>query len=285
MNGIDVSKWNPIDLSKVECDFVIVKATQGISYISPKFQSQISQAESLGKLLGVYHYASSGGAVEEAKHFLKTVDKYIGKAILVLDWEGDQNPNFKSPEYALAWLRYVKNQTGITPFIYMSKSVCRQYASVWDPTFPLWCAQYKNQQPTGYQENPWTDAKGFGAWDRCEILQYSSKGQLNGYSGNLDLDKAYMSAELWKAYANGGKLVVKEELLDDILTPTLRYGDSNEYVRSWQRLLNENSYNCGDADGKFGDKTLKALLKWQQDHGIEAGYIGEKTWATVPTLN
>lgn len=278
MNGIDISRWNPVDLSKVPCDFVIVKATQGTGYVSPTYKSQIAQADSLGKLLGVYHYASSGGAIAEAKHFLNTVKDYIGKAIMVLDWEGEQNSNFKNPEYALSWLRYVKQETGITPFIYMSKSVCRQYASVWDASYPLWCAQYKNQQPSGYQENPWTDAKGFGAWDSPLIFQYSSKGQLDGYSGNLDLDKAYINAEMWKAYATGGK--VKEEV-DDILTPTLRKGDRNHYVQEWQERLNRNGYCCGNADGVFGDKTEKAVIKYQQDHGMEAGYIGSQTWATL----
>ena len=280
MNGIDISRWNPVDLSKVPCDFVIVKATQGTSYVSPTYKSQIAQADSLGKLLGVYHYASSGGAIAEAKHFLNTVKDYIGKAIMVLDWEGDQNSNFKNPEYALSWLKYVKQETGITPFIYMSKSVCRQYASVWDASYPLWCAQYKNQQPSEYQENPWTDAKGFGAWDSPLIFQYSSKGQLDGYSGNLDLDKAYINAEVWKAYANGGK--TKEEV-DDILTPTLRKGDRNEYVRAWQTYLQTNGYDVGrsGADGVFGNDTEKAVMRYQQDHGMESGIIGQQTWNTL----
>lgn len=281
MNGIDISKWQPnIDLSVVPCDFVIIKATQSTGYVSPEFKKQISQAEQLGKYIGVYHYASSGGAIAEAKHFLNTVKDYIGKAILCLDWEGDQNSNFKNPEYALSWLRYVKQETGITPFIYMSKSVCRQYASVWDTSFPLWCAQYKNQQPSGYQENPWTDAKGFGAWASPLIFQYSSKGQLDGYSGNLDLDKSYMDGDEWLRWASGDLL--SEQPIDTSIKPTLRKGDKNEYVRSWQTLLNLNGYNCGTADGIFGDKTEKAVIKWQQDHGMESGIIGEQTWATLP---
>ncbi len=231
MNGIDISKWQPnIDLSVVPCDFVIVKATQGTSYSSSEFQKQISQANNLGKLIGVYHYASKGGAMAEADHFLQTVRDYIGRAILVLDWEGEQNENFGNPSYALAWLRYVKQETGITPFIYMSKSVCRQYASVWDASFPLWCAQYKNQQPSGYQENPWTDAKGFGAWASPLIFQYSSKGQLDGYSGNLDLDKSYMDGDEWLRWAQGDMIPDAKDK-----HPTLKKGDRNEYVRSWQR--------------------------------------------------
>ena len=272
MNGIDISKWQKIDLTNVPCDFVIVKATQGTSYVSPLFKSQIEQANKLGKLLGVYHYAGGGGAIPEATHFLDTVKDYVGKAILVLDWEGEQNPNFGNPEYAKAFLSYVKQYTGIVPFIYMSKSVCRQYE--WNPSYPLWCAQYKNQNPTGYQENPWTDKKGFGAWSGCQILQYSSKGQLPGYNGNLDLDKAYISADEWIRYARG-------DTAEDQKTPTLRKGDVGTDVRNWQAFLNSQGYDCGKVDGIFGDRTEKAVTKWQQDHGMEAGYIGRQTWNTL----
>ena len=280
MNGIDISRYQKgINLAAVPCDFVIVKATQGTAYISPKFSKQIGQADRLGKLLGVYHYAGGGGAIPEAEHFLKTVKEYIGRAILVLDWEGEQNPNFGNPEYAKAFLHYVKEKTGITPFIYMSKSVCRQYS--WDSSFPLWCAQYKNQQQTGYQDNPWTDSKGFGAWQNCQILQYSSKGRLNGYNGNLDLNKAYISAEEWIMYANG-EIEHSEPITE---YPLLKKGDRNEYVRHWQMFLNLNGYACGNADGIFGIKTETAVKKWQKDHGLKAdGIIGSKTWASLPMM-
>ena len=277
MNGIDISRYQKgINLSVVPCDFVIVKATQGTSYVSPEFKRQIRQAEECGKLLGIYHYSGGGGSIPEAKHFLDVVADYIGKAILFLDWEGEQNPNFRNPEYAKAFLAYVKQSTGIVPFIYMSKSVCRQYS--WDSSYPLWCAQYKNQNPTGYQDDPWTDSKGFGAWKTCLILQYSSKGQLPGYYGNLDLDKAYITAEEWLMYAGGDiDTAPKTEPL-----PVLKKGDQNEYVRNWQMFLNLNGYACGNADGIFGPKTEKAVKKWQENHGLKPdGIIGPLTWGTI----
>lgn len=277
MNGIDISRYQKgINLSVVPCDFVIVKSTQGTSYVSPEFKRQITEAEACGKLLGIYHYAGGGGAIPEAKHFLDVVKDYIGKAILFLDWEGEQNPNFANPEYAKAFLAYVKQDTGIVPFIYMSKSVCRQYS--WDSSYPLWCAQYKNQQPTGYQENPWTDTKGFGAWKTCLILQYSSKGRLPGYNGNLDLDKAYISAEEWNMFAKGE---IETKPVTEPL-PILKKGDHNEYVRNWQLFLNLNGYCCGNADGIFGPKTENAVKKWQENHGLKPdGIIGPLTWGTI----
>ena len=279
MNGIDVSRWQGnIDLSIVPADFVIVKATQGTSYVSSQYLRQIQQAESAGRLLGVYHYASKGGAIPEAEHFLKTVKDYIGKAILCLDWEGEDNDNFGSPQYAIAFLKYVEQKTGIKPFIYMSKSVCRQYASMWDATFPLWCAQYANYQYTGYKSHPWTDNKGFGAWKDCQIYQYSSRGRLPGYNRDLDLDLAYITPEQWKEYARG-EIITNNPVIQN---PLLKKGDKNEYVRHWQMFLNQNGYNCGAADGIFGAKTEAAVKKWQKDHGLTVdGIIGKQTWGSL----
>lgn len=275
MNGIDISRWQKdIQLSRVPCDFVIVKATQGTGYVSPTYKQQITSAEALGKYLGVYHYASSGGAAAEAEHFLQTVADYIGKAILVLDWEGEQNANFNNPLYALDFLNYVKKRTGITPFIYMSKSVCRQYK--WDASFPLWCAQYKNQQPSGYQAQPWTDAKGFGAWQSPKIFQYSSKGQLDGYSGNLDLDIAYMDGAEWLSYAQGKVIVKEPEDHGSFNLPVIRRGSSGKAVKLWQVIL---GFKGNDIDGLFGIITQEETRQFQIEHHLDPdGVVGPVTW-------
>lgn len=77
------------------------------------------------------------------------------------------------------------------------------------------------------------------------------------------------------------------DCFDEILSrPTLRRGDRNEYVRAWQVFLNMHGYDVGKGgcDGIFGADTEKAVMRWQQDHGIEAGYVGEKTWASLPII-
>lgn len=273
MNGIDISRWQEnIKLSQVPCDFVIVKATQGIGYVSRTYKQQITSAESLGKYLGVYHYASCGGAAAEAEHFLRTVADYIGKAILVLDWEGEQNENFNNPSYALDFLHYVKSKTGITPFIYMSKSVCRQYK--WDSQYPLWAAQYKKQAPSDYQTKPWTDDKGFGAWKEPKIFQYSSKGQLDGYSGNLDLDIAYMDGAEWLNWASG-KITIKDAAEDHgtFNLPTIQRGSSGKAVRIWQIILGIKP------DGLFGIVTQEETRQFQLEHNLKIdGIVGPVTW-------
>lgn len=276
MNGIDISGYQKgIDLAIVPCDFVIIKATQGVSFISPDFQRQITQALSVGKLTGVYHYANGAGVEGEVTHFVSTIAPYLDKVILCLDWEGDQNSKFADYRYCEAMLDAIKAKTGRIPFLYMSKSVCRQYKWEKAKNYPLWAAQYKKQAPTTYTDKPWTDSKGFGAWSNPLIYQYSSVGRLSGYKNNLDLDICYLTPDEWISYTKG-----TQDLLPPV-RPTLRRGDKNEYVRAWQEYLNANGYCCGNADGIFGQATEKAVIKYQQDHGMESGYIGEHTWNTL----
>ena len=197
LDGIDISKWQgDINLSMVPCDFVIVKATQANKYVNPYFTKKVDEALKLGKLVGAYHYCASGvGAENEAKHFVETIKPYIGKILLCIDWEGDSNPKFGDASYVLSILDKVYELTKVKPLIYQSKSVCR--TSGMDKIaakYELWAAQYANNNPQiGYRESPWTDNKGFGPWNYVPIYQYSSKGRLIGYNGNLDLDKGYLT--------------------------------------------------------------------------------------------
>lgn len=198
MNGIDISAWQGdgnIDLSKVPFDFCIVKATEGTSYKNRYFTSHCDAVLKKKKLLGAYHYANGGDVQKEADYFLAYVKKYIGKAILVLDWEAKNNPLFgKSDlEWCLKWCNYVYQKTGIKPLIYIQKSAMD---AVKKAGYGLWVAQYPDYVETGYQDHPWNE----GAYN-CLIRQYTSVGKLSGYDGNLDLNKAYISSASWNKQA------------------------------------------------------------------------------------
>ena len=212
LNGIDVASYQAgLNPAKVPCDFVIVKATQGTSYINPDFRRMAEAVLKAGKLLGIYHYAAGGNQIAEADHFLNVIRPYIGKATLWVDWEGDMNPAFGKCDTAWCkvFLPYIKKKTGVTCGIYMSKiSGCRAHDWSGLANYPLWCAQYANNQRTGYQSNPWTDEKGFGAWKKATIYQYSSHGRLSGWNDDIDLDIAWLSRDQWKAMAKGTQILV-----------------------------------------------------------------------------
>lgn len=238
MNGIDISSWQKnLIVSNLHDDteFIIVKATGGNGYMNPYFSYHIEQSVAHGKLIGAYHYAREkeykGTPASEAEHFLKTVGKYINRAVLALDWEEELN---LGPNWALQWLDYVYNKTGIKPLLYTSQSVCSSYdwSAVATSGYKLWLAQYANTNPTGYQGTPWRKGS-IGAFNAPTIHQYSGNGTIAGYSGPIDLNKFYGTATDWRQLATGGSVQSteqKEEISDDMkwaIDMGLFVGDGN----------------------------------------------------------
>lgn len=199
MNGIDISNWqNGINLDAVPYDFIIAKATQGKTYVSPDCARQVEQARARGKLFGVYHYIDGSGAIGEADFFIDNIKNWVGEGMLCLDWESNQNSAWGNEDYLRQVAQRVIDRTGIPPVIYVQQSRMAQVKPIADKlNCALWIAQYANMDATGYQDSPWNEGK-----YACAIRQYSSVGRLSGYSGNLDLNKAYMDASAWSKYAN-----------------------------------------------------------------------------------
>ena len=66
--------------------------------------------------------------------------------------------------------------------------------------------------------------------------------------------------------------------------PTLSRGDQGTDVQLLQRALRDLRYEPGQTDGDFGPITEAALIRYQQDHGldsIESGICGDATWASL----
>lgn len=197
LNGIDIASYQAgLDFSKVPCDFAIIKATQGTGYTNPDCVRAVEQAMSLGKGVGVYHYISGGNAVAEANFFIDSILNWIGKVMICLDWELDQNSAWGNESYLEQVINHVIERTGVPPMIYAPASRYNQVAEVANRhNCGLWIAQYADMNPTGYQITPWNE----GAYI-CAIRQYSGSGRLNGWNGDLDLDKFYGSLDDFKKY-------------------------------------------------------------------------------------
>lgn len=235
MNGIDVSSWQTgIEVDDMSMDFVIVKATEGTSYINPDCDRVYQDAVDAGYKTGVYHFASGGDALAEAKHFVDNISGYIGDAILVLDYEG--SAVYQGVGWAKDWLDAVYNMTGVKPLIYMSNSVIHQYdwTSVVDTGYDLWNAGYYAgyAQIYGFVSDPPLYG-GLGEFaDNTPLYQYTSSGRLLGWSGNLDLNIFYGNAAEWDAYAghkSSGNYTPSEKpqhAEDKIIYYTVQGGDT-----------------------------------------------------------
>lgn len=252
MQGIDISGWQAgIDLSKVPCDFVIVKATQGVNFVSDACDAQVQQAIALGKPFGFYHYVNGSGAVAEADFFVNHCAGYFGKGIPCIDWENAENAAWGNTGYLKQLVQRVIDRTGVRPLIYASAS-----AFPWDVARALncgtWVAQYANKKPTGYQDSPWNE----GAYD-CAIRQYSSAGRLAGYNGNLDLDKAYMDADGWARYVGTAGAKQTGWIKQDGRW-WYRHADGSYTKSGWEKI--DGKWYLFDADGWM-------LTGWQQVGG------------------
>ena len=270
LNGIDISSWQTgINLHQVPCDFVIIKATGGVGYVNPDCDRAFQQALKAGKKLGVYHYAREkgckGSALDEADFFVQNTAGYIGKAILVLDWEEE---NGLGAGWAKTWLDRVWQRTGVKPLIYMSKSVCREYdwSSVASAGYDLWCAQYAGNNETGYQSGPWTDAKGIGAFPYMALYQYTASGRLDGWNGRLDLNVFYGDETAWDKYAGAGSAGAEEEkepekgnviLADNTGADSQRW--KLEKTGDYYRLIQKSSGKVLDVQGQ-ADKIWSKII-------------------------
>ena len=270
MNGIDISSYQAeLNAGIVPSDFVIIKATEGTNYINPTWEEQAVQVIQTNKLLGFYHFASVGNPIAEADFFISVVKDYIGKAVLVLDFEAGAINTWGNVG-ARQFLNRVKEKTGVYPMIYMSAEVTRQFNwSTISNTNPLWVAQYASMNPTGYQSAPWSDSKGYGAWSSAAIHQYSSSGTLMNWNGQLDLNLAYINANQWKSLAGSGSTS------NSITTEDININNTIEYEEEEMHFIQT-------VDTKRIYMINAGMYSWITDTGMWTNY--QKAFPKAPVI-
>lgn len=203
LKGIDISNWQKsLNLGRVSgIDFVVVKATEGLTFKDPYFKKFMGQAYRAKLLRGCYHFARPNDATAEADYFYKCVKKYLGKAVMVLDIEDTSIPDPSG--WARRFAKRFYARSGVWPIIYVSSSYLRAYFQDDDGNYlakkcGLWIAGY-NKKYTTYPNTvcPYNIAP----WDVLAMWQFSDCGTIQGASGQLDLDYAYMDNDAWARYA------------------------------------------------------------------------------------
>lgn len=194
INGIDISHHQgKMDWSKIKTDFVIIKATQGVSFLDPRFKENQAGVRKAGILLGYYHFANGQDAKKEADHFLKTVGELREGELLVLDYEIDLN---NAAAWCKTFLDRCFEKTGIKPILYTNEA--RVLSINWDVVikgdYGLWVAKYgsNNGQPG---KEPAT-----GKWSFYVLWQYTSNGKVTGYPNRVDKNQGTISLETLKKY-------------------------------------------------------------------------------------
>ena len=209
LNVIDIASWqsgmNLATMYKQNKDLngVIVKVTQGTSYINPPAKEWLEWLMANNKPFGVYHFIDLYGGKEEARHFVNNIQPYIGKGILVIDYEG--NAVRKGAGYLKECLDEVYRLTSVKPFVYCSQSITQTngFDQIAAAGYPLWMAQYADYNPVyGFLEKPWHKGS-VSPFDKYWMHQYTSCGYLSGWNGRLDFDLFYGTLEDWNGFAKG----------------------------------------------------------------------------------
>lgn len=194
--GIDVSKWNKeIDWEKVRdagVEFVIIRcgyrgSSTGSLIVDPYFEENIRGAEKAGIDVGIYFFTQAVNeveAVEEASMVLSLIENFYITYPVFIDTEGaggsgraDNLDVEKRTAVCRAFCDTIENG-GFDAGVYASKNWYNNRLNAEDlEDYKIWMAEYR-AIPT-YE----------GYYD---MWQYTSKGQIPGIEGNVDLNISYI---------------------------------------------------------------------------------------------
>lgn len=170
---------------------VIVKATQGNTYVNPRCNHQVDLTHQLGKLLGLYHYAGGGNPENEAQYFINNIRNYVGQGILILDWESYQNSAWGDTSWAGRFANEVHRLTGVWPLIYVQESAIWQVANCASIS-GLWVAKYASMNWNNWTLPNMNVSSG--------AFKFLTGWQFTG--GDMDRSIFYLDEAGWKKLAN-----------------------------------------------------------------------------------
>ncbi len=170
---IDLSHWEaPVDFAAIKAagiEAIILKCTQGTTFVDPTFVARAIDAAAAGLLVGAYHFFTAEDAVRQVDWFLQHAGMI---PVMVLDFEPDPT-NAALEAAASVMAADLHTRTGRWPLLYTG----RWNVPASDPTLancPLWLAEWGS--------NP-VLPPGFSAWT---FWQYTATGTVAGVPGACD---------------------------------------------------------------------------------------------------
>ncbi|WNV86560.1 LysM peptidoglycan-binding domain-containing protein [Umezawaea sp. Da 62-37] len=183
---IDISSWQGTDIgwTAVRDHNIIgcsVKVTEADDYTNPAADSQIDGARGIGIAAGGYHFAQPGNVSAQVDHFVHHLRARglldSGALWPMLDMEAD---GFGDPNGFIAeFIRLYRERSGrrqILVYANQNWFTTRLRPDEWaDDDVILWCAQYNGDPGNLDYAHP-----------RLGLHQHTSKGNVNGFAGNVD---------------------------------------------------------------------------------------------------
>lgn len=212
VQGIDVSayqadipqqQWNAFKSNGIE--FAFIRASAGDWYEDEYFERNLDRAKTAGILCGAYHYFyPEADPVIQAQIFLGMVGDVTGRIdlplVLDVEKEGAISRERLSSNVQI-WLDIVQNGNVFRrlPIVYTRAEYWNRKAYDRFGQYPLWVANY-----TGVESRRFMVPNGWLQW---HFWQYTDKGRLAGFHGNLDRNVFNGSLQDLKDWAEAQKIV------------------------------------------------------------------------------
>ena len=237
IKGIDVSSHDNFNGSQFksnteacyrDSDFVIVKATQGVTYVHRQCAAIINRCKADGKLWGFYHYAAGNDPVSEAEFFYSKCRDYFGGGIPCLDWESISNRAWGNSNWARKFVDKIHELSGVWCLIYVQASERSQVANCANDCW-LWLAGYPDNR------NSWEIPNfryGCSPWETYTIWQYSSS------AGQTDRNVSPLTRDKWVAIAKGEKVSISNDDANTIWAFN-NYGKGG-HSTAWANVIDTN---------------------------------------------
>lgn len=181
-------------------DVIMVKATQGTSYVNPYCDIDYQAAKKKGKLLGFYHYCGGGSPEAEAKYFYKNTKNYVGEAVPAVDWEAGQNSSWGNTNWVKRFVTEFHRLSGVWCLIYVQESAINQVANC-AKDCGLWVAKYpsmnwKSWNVPNMRVNTYP-------WSTYTVWQFTGD--------NMDRNLVNTTRDGWKKLAKGSKSKIEKK--------------------------------------------------------------------------
>lgn len=325
MKGIDISSWQGnVNMKRVKTEGgvkrVILRAGWGKNGIDPKYDANAQAMLNLEIPGGIYWFSYAYTelmALDEGRFAVNAAKKYWKKCYIAYDFEYDSVNNARkngvnvtktmATTFAINFLTVVA-EAGFTPVLYLNQDYWNNYFDVDKikssiPGLKIWYACWYNSNKTDVVTPLPASIK-----KNVDIWQYSSKGQVPGISGNVDMNEVYFEDEVEPVPVNPSTVVpniniqnfqlaankdgyskkaIGEDLaadgIDGPKTQAVRksiifkvdYKNGYPKVKyagdtvAWlQTRLKEMELDPGEIDGLYGAKTEKAVRAFQTKNNL-----------------
>lgn len=203
LKGVDLSNWQGnVDFNKIEdsgYDVVILKATEGTSYIDVTLEMNYSKALKTNLKIGMYHFMSEkANPKDQARYFWNVIKNKKIHVYPVLDIEADTlNRGAKAvTDRCLEFLDEFKKISGYDCIIYTYTNFANTKLDTRLSKYKSWIAHYGVSTPG--ENRIWSNWVGF---------QYTDKEKVPGVISPCDANE--FKIEVLIDYRTPSKPVVK----------------------------------------------------------------------------